>query len=68
MSDFGTDRDLYDVNGTQIYYYVNGTLYHRDYNESTQEWEETSHIEYDNTTHSEEIRSLENYHDILEKY
>ena len=43
-------------------------MYHRDYNESSQEWLNTSHIEYPNTTHSEEIRSLENYHDILEKY
>jgi hypothetical protein len=56
LEDFGTDRDLYDVNGVQIYEYVNGTLYHRDYDEVNGTWLNSSHIEDENTTHSEEIR------------
>ena len=35
---------------------------------STQQWMESAHVEYSNTTHPEEVRELENYHDVLEKY
>lgn len=60
LTDFGTDRDLYDKDGVQIYTYVGKDLYHRDLNNNGT-WNKTWHLEA-NQTHPYEVRSKENYY------
>lgn len=62
-TEFATDRDLYDKNGTQIYTYVGDNLYHRDLSHNGT-WLNTWHIE-NNQTHPYGYRSKENYYEEL---
>jgi len=63
LEHFGTDRDLYDKDGNQIYEYVGDNLYHRDLDKNGT-WLDTWHLE-ENKTHPEGYRSKENYYEEL---
>lgn len=56
VTNFGTDRDLYDKNGTQIYSYVGDNLYHRDLDKNGT-WMDTWHVETNETDHPYGYRS-----------
>jgi hypothetical protein len=57
------------VNGQQIYNFGrNGSVSHRNWNETTGNWSQTSHEEYPNTTHPAWLKQKENYYNELQPY
>ena len=66
VTDFATDRDLYDKDGNQIYAYIGDTLYHRDLDRNGT-WLDTWHVEQ-NQTHPYGYRSKENYFEELNNF
>lgn len=68
IHNFGTGQDLYDKNGNQIYATdPEGNEFHLDFDETTNEWLDTWHLETNTTVHSAEYYSLENYYSTFEK-